>query len=132
MKMLSNCSFQLFTRNGHSSRIRKLKNGVPQGSVLAPMLFNIYIHDPPATQSRKHAYADDLAILFSKPSWEAVEEGLSSDMNILSSYLKNWRLKLSVDKTVSSMFHLYNKEATYEMNIMADNARLQQRSDGKQ
>ncbi|KAJ8385518.1 hypothetical protein AAFF_G00185540 [Aldrovandia affinis] len=46
-------------------------------------------------------------------------------MNTLSSYLKNWHLKLSVDKTVSTMFHLYNKEATREMNIMVDNARLQ-------
>ena len=100
MEMLSNRSFRLHTSNGQSSRVRKLKNGVPQGSVLAPMLFNIYIHDLPATQSRKYGYADDLAILLSKPSWEAVEEGLSEDKSTLSSYLKNWRLKLSADKTV--------------------------------
>ena len=42
-------------------------------------------------------------------------------MNTLSSYLKNWRLKLSADKTVSTMFHLYNKEVSREMNIMVDN-----------
>ena len=49
------------------------------------MLFNIYIYDLPATQSRKYGYADDLAILLNKPSWEAAEEGLTEDMNILSS-----------------------------------------------
>ena len=76
-------------------RLRTLKNGVPQGSVLAPMLLNNYIHDLPATQSRKYDYTDDLAILLSKSSWEPLEEDLSEDMNILSSYLKNWRLKLS-------------------------------------
>ena len=65
--------------------MRKLKNGVPQGSVLAPMLFNNYIHDLPATTSQKYGYADDLAVLLSKPSWEAVKEDLSKDMNILSS-----------------------------------------------
>ena len=89
------------------------------------MLFNIYIHGLPARQSRKYGYGDDLAILLSKPSWEAVEEGLSEDMNTLSSYLKNWRLKLSADKTVSTMFHLYNKAASREMYIMVDNTRLQ-------
>ena len=125
MEMLTNRSFRLHTSNGQSSRVRKLKNGVPQGSVLAPILFNIYIHDLPATTSRKYGYADDLAILLSKSSWEAVEEGLSEDMNILSSYLKDWRLKLSVEKTVATMFHLYNREATREINIMVDNARLQ-------
>ncbi|CAK6965886.1 LOW QUALITY PROTEIN: uncharacterized protein LOC116980627 [Scomber scombrus] len=78
-----------------------------------------------AKAAGKYSYADDLAILLSKPSREAVEEGLSEDMNILSSYLKNWRHKLSVDKTVTSMFHLNNKEATCEMNIMINNARLQ-------
>lgn len=68
IEMLSNRSFRLHTSNGQSSRVTKVKNGVPQGSVLAPMLFNIYIHDLPATQSRKYGYADDLAILLSKPS----------------------------------------------------------------
>lgn len=124
MEMLSNRSFRLHTSNGQSSRMRRLRNGVPQGSVLAPMLFNIYIHDLPVTTSRKYSYADDLAILFSNRSWEAVEEGLSKDMEILCAYLKNWRLKLSVDKTVTTMFHLYNKDATRKINIMADNVQL--------
>ena len=128
MELLSNRSFRLHTSNGQSSRVRRLRNGVPQGSVLAPMLFNIYIYDLPLTTSRKYGYADDLAILLSRASWEAVEEGLTEDMNILSSYLKDWRLKLSVDKTVATMFHLYNREATREPNIMVDNARLQSQS----
>uniref|UniRef100_A0A3B1K1N9 Reverse transcriptase domain-containing protein n=1 Tax=Astyanax mexicanus TaxID=7994 RepID=A0A3B1K1N9_ASTMX len=108
MEMLSNRSFRLHTSNDQSSRMRRLRNGVPQGSVLAPMLFNIYIHDLPLTTSRKYSYADDLAILFSNRSWEA-----------------NWRLKLSVDKTVTTMFHLYNKDATRKINITADNVQLQ-------
>ena len=54
-------------------------------NVLAPMLFNLFIHDLPATTPQKYGYVDDLAILLSKPSWEAVEGDLSKEMNILSS-----------------------------------------------
>ena len=68
MEMLSNRSFTLTTRNGQRSRLRRLKNGVPQGSLLAPLLFNINISDLP-TISRKYAYADDLAIMHADGAW---------------------------------------------------------------
>jgi len=63
MEMVGNHSFNLTTGNGKRSRLRRLKNGVPQGSVLAPLLFNTCISDLPTTVSRKYAYADDLAIM---------------------------------------------------------------------
>jgi len=40
-----------------------LNNGVPQGSVLASLFFNIYTSDLPTTVSWKYAYADELAII---------------------------------------------------------------------
>jgi len=63
MEMVGNRSFTLTTGNGQKSRLRLLKNGVPQGSVLAPLLFNTYTSGLPTTISRKYAYADDLAII---------------------------------------------------------------------
>jgi len=80
MEMVSNRSFTLTTGNGQRSRLRRLKNGVPQGSVLAPLLFNIYISDLPTIISRKHAYADDLAIMHADGGWQTVEGALTKDM----------------------------------------------------
>ena len=112
------------TNDGQRSRLRIMKNGVPQGSVLSPMLFNIYISDLPETTSRKYGYADDLAILLRRPSWKEMEEGLNKDMTILVDYLRKWRLQLSVCKTVSAAYHLNNREAKRELDVFVDNKRL--------
>ena len=84
MEMVSNHSFTLTTGNSKRSRLRHLKNDVPQGSVLAPLLFNIYISDLPITVSRKYAYADDLAIMHADGDWQAVEGVLTKEMATVS------------------------------------------------
>ena len=89
------------------------------------MLFNIYVHDLPPTLAKKYRYADDLAILLSDKLWETIEEDLTADMSTLSTYLKNWCLKLSVAKTMSSSFHLNNREARRELKVMVNGNPLQ-------
>ena len=115
------CQTGVHTSDGQRSRLRIMKNGVPQGSVLSPMLFNIYISDLPETISRKYGYADDLAILLRLPSWKEMEEGLNKDMTILVDYLRKWRLQLSVGKTASAAYHLNNREAKRELDVFVDN-----------
>jgi len=110
-----------YHRKYQRSRSRRLKNGVPQRSVLAPHLFNIYTSDLPATVSRKYAYADDLAIIHADGDWLAVEGALSKDMATLGEYLQTWKLKLSTMKMVSAVFHLSNKEAKCELKINLNN-----------
>ena len=84
MELIRNRSFTLTTGDSKQSRLRRLKNGVPQGSVLAPLLFNIYTYDLPSMISRKFAYADDLALLHSSGNWNDLEGTLSQDMSTLS------------------------------------------------
>ena len=92
----------------------RLRNGVPQGSVLAYFLFNTYISDLSITVSGKYAYADDLAIMHVDWDWQAVEGMLTKAMATVGEYLKTWKLKLTT-KTVSATFHLNNKEAKREL-----------------
>ena len=63
-----------------------LKNGVPQGSVLAPLLFNVYTSDLPEIIGTKLAYSDDLAILHLSKSFEEVEATLSLDVTFMDCY----------------------------------------------
>ena len=70
MELVGNRSFTLFTDYSKQSRLRRLKNGVPQGSVLVPLLFNIYTYDLPSIISRNFAYADDLELLHSSGNWK--------------------------------------------------------------
>ena len=57
------------------------------------------------------AYADDLVLLHSSGKWKDLEGTLSQDMSTLSAYLQTWWLKLSHTKTVTTAFHLNNREA---------------------
>ena len=106
-----------------SNRLRRLKNGVPQGSVLAPLLFNIYTYDLPSMICRKFVYADDLALLHSCRNWKDLEGTLSQDMFTLSAYLQTWRLKLGHTKTVTAAFPLNNRKAKRELKVY-NNGRL--------
>ena len=124
MEMVSNRSLTLTTGNRKRSRLRRLKNGVPQGSVLAPFLFNIYISDLPNTVSRKYAYADDLAIMHADGDWQAVEGVLIKDMAIVGEYLQTWKLKLCTTKMVSAARHLNNNEAKREIKVNFNNETL--------
>ena len=110
-------------QNSKQSRLRRLKNGIPQGLVLAPLLFNIYTYDLPSMISRKFAYANDLALLHSSGNWKDLEGTLSQDMSTLSAYLQTWRLKLSHTKTVMAAFYLNNREAKRDLKVY-NNGRL--------
>ena len=124
VELISNRSFELKTSDGHQSGLHRLKNSVPKGSILAPLLFNIYIHDLPDTISRKYGYADDLAILTAHREWKKIEGTLSQDIRSLALYLRQWRLKLSEGKTVSTVFHLNNKVSKRELDVYINARRL--------
>ena len=123
-ELITNHSVVVKTSDGQQSRLKRINNGVPQGSVLSPLLFNVYIADLLETNSKKYGYADDLALLKVHQDWNTIEETLTQDMSIVSSWLKQWRLKLSEAKTVSSTFHLNNREAKRELNVNISGRRL--------
>ena len=121
--MLSDRLFQILVSD-QRSQFKKLNNGLPQGSVLSSLFFNLYIHDLPPSKSRKFLYADDMAYAFQHPSFNHLNKTLIEDMTTFVRFCKQWRLIPSLSKTVSSCFHLTNQAANKELDVIFDGVRL--------
>jgi hypothetical protein len=114
--MLSNRYFQVFLGD-KSSRWRRLNNGLPQGSVLAPILFNLYMSDIPITVSKQFQYADDIAVTFQAISFAECETTLEADLDKLDEFFPRWRLQPNPSKTESCVFHLNTHEANRQLDV---------------
>ena len=76
-----------------------LKNGVQQGSFMAPTLFNVYLREMPETKSLKFGYADDWALLHQSKVLQKLETVLSTDLPTLKSYFDQWYLRQNTTKS---------------------------------
>ena len=118
MELVQNQSFIFTTRNSKQSKLRCLKNGVPEKSVLTSFLFNVYTYYLPFMISRKLAFADDLVLLHSSRNLKNLKGTSSQEISSLLAYLQTWsRLKLSHTKMMTVAFHLDNREAIRELKV---------------
>ena len=88
--------------------------GIPQGSFIAPILFNIIIHDLPKVLSNNVAqYADDIAIWVNttlrkrtnKRVVNHVQKLYQLEINKLTAYLEDTGFELSREKTCLMLFN---------------------------
>ena len=80
--------------------------GVPQGSILGPILFVIYINDLPQSllKSQIGMYVDDTVIYFSDPCPDVIKQVLQNDLTNVEKWLVSNRLILNQRKTKWMLF----------------------------
>ncbi|CAB0020409.1 unnamed protein product [Nesidiocoris tenuis] len=83
------------------SEPRTINAGVPQGSVIGPLLYLLYTCDLPETEENTTAtFADDTAILAVGESNEESTQKLNRAISRISSWTAKWRIRLNEAKSV--------------------------------
>ena len=87
------------------SHYHPVQSGVPQGSVLGPLLYLIFTADIPTTADTLIAtFADDTAILSSDSRPDRASEKLQQHLNNLQTWLDQWRIKVNNAKSTQITF----------------------------
>jgi hypothetical protein len=96
---------QVINVNNHVSDPLDITCGVPQGSILGPLLFLIYVNDMQAAVScQLLLYADDSSLMVSSKCVHDIQNKLSQEMASLSEWLCDNKLSLHLGKTESILF----------------------------
>ena len=117
---------QFVTINGFQSLLKNVNLGVPQGSVLGPLLFLIYINDLKFSvrNSKTHHFADDTNFLYINKSLKILCKKVNQDLKGVTDWLNSNRISLNISKTEFVIFRRPRSKIPNDINIKLNGKRL--------
>jgi len=86
--------------NDNASDLKPISAGVPQGSKLGPILFNIYVYNIPQSPRTNIAlFADDTTIFTESQNIEVIITNLQAHLDTLLYCCKKWRIQINASKS---------------------------------
>ena len=98
---------------GIPSKIRPFRDGVPQGSVLSPTLFNLFLHDIPTPNSQDTkilSYAEDITITSTHAKHNTAATNVQHYLNTPQTWLTTNRLKVATGISTATLITTYKQE----------------------
>ena len=121
---------QYVSVNGHISDELVITHGVPQGSVLGPLLFLLFINDLPGVSKflTFYLFADDTNIYYESSDLLNIQKIVNRELRKVRGWLEANRLALNIDKTNFVIFHSQKRKLCEHIVVKIGNKKIKEES----
>ena len=118
---------------GNKSEMASITHGVPQGSILGPLLFIIYINDlhKCLKTSKPILYADDTTLFNSADNIRILFKNTNNDLKSLHEWFKCNKLSINTSKSFYMIFQKKKKHLDHNLHLVMNNNQIERKSSTK-